>query len=260
MLYAVIGGTGLQALAGEGAEKRIVETPYGDVVVSLADVAGQEVAFLHRHGPEAKTPPHKINYRGNIFALHSLGVKRVLAAASVGSLNERLQPGDFVVLTQFIDFTKSRASTFFDDPDKPLVHVGMDEPYCPNLRGDLVHAGLSLGERLHAAGTYVCAEGPRFETPAEITMFRQLGADVVGMTGVPEAVLAREANLCYAAVTIVANWAAGLSRDPVSQEMVTAAMAEHEPVVRSLLTDAIQRGAARTEECKCQRTVSAELR
>lgn len=258
MLYAVIGGTGLQALAGERAQPRIVDTRYGQAHVSVADVAGQEVAFLHRHGPHANIPPHRINYRANILALRSLGVRRILAVASVGSLNERLQPGDLVVLTQFIDFTKSRASTFFDDPDKPLVHVSMDEPYCPNLRADLLQAGSRLGDRLHAAGTYVCAEGPRFETPAEITMFRQLGGDVVGMTGVPEAVLAREANLCYAAVAVIANWAAGLSREPVSHDAVTEAMVAHEPVVRSLLADAIQRGSARTEECRCQRTVSAE--
>ena len=259
MLYAVIGGTGLQALAGDRAERRFVRTRYGDVHLSVADVAGQEVAFLHRHGTEAKTPPHKVNYRANICALRSLGVKRILAAASVGSLNERLQPGDFVILTQFLDFTKSRASTFFDEPDQPLVHISMDEPYCPDLRGELAQAGKSLGERLHVAGTYVCAEGPRFETPAEITMFRQLGGDVVGMTGVPEVVLAREANLCYALVAIVANWAAGLSREPLSQDAVTQAMVGYEPLVRSLLVAAIERGSARTEECRCQRTVSAEL-
>jgi len=250
--YGVIAGTGLVDLLEPAGGVESLQTPYGEVPVILGTLGGEEVAFVNRHGPRGFLPPHLVNHRGNLFAFRSLGVERVLAAASVGSLNERLQPGDFVLVNQFLDFTKSRALTFYDSTDRPPVHVDVSDPYCPELRGDLALAGLPLGDRLHAAGTYVCAEGPRFETPAEISMFRRLGADVVGMTGVPEVVLAREAGICYACVAIVTNWAAGIAAERLDARAVTEAMTHHVRAVRDLFAAAVARGAERPGPCVCQ--------
>jgi 5'-methylthioadenosine phosphorylase len=256
--YGVIAGTGLLDLLGTAGNSQVVRTPYGDVTVTLGTLGGEEVAFLNRHGPKGFVPAHLVNYRGNLFALRTLGVQRVLATASVGSLNERLQPGDFVLVNQFLDFTKSRPLTFYDPAERPPVHVDVSEPYCPGLRGDLARAGFPLGDRLHAAATYICAEGPRFETPAEITMFRRLGADVVGMTGVPEVVLAREASLCYACVAVVTNWAAGISAERLEAQAVVEAMSHHAQTLRDLFAEAIKRGADRAGPCICQSLGGAE--
>lgn len=228
MRFAVIGGTGFyDFLTGEVTHHE-VSTRYGAVQVDAGDVSGAEVYFLPRHGPEHSLPPHRVNYRANIAALQQLGVRNVLASAAVGSMAETLPPGSLALLTQFLDFTRCRAATFFDG-DEGVVHTDMGSPYCPHLGGELRAAAAALGERLSPDTTYVCAEGPRFETPAEIRMFRQLGGDVVGMTSVPEVVLAREAGLCYASVAIVTNWAAGIAPEPLRHEEVSSFMSEQAP-------------------------------
>lgn len=251
MLFAIIGGTGFYRIEEETtAEKITVNTPYGPVQVARARVGETEVAFLARHGFEHSVPPHRINYRANMAALRELEVVNILASAAVGSMSDRLPPGSLALLTQFLDFTRSRPATFFDGEGGKVVHVDVTEPYCPHLRGELLSAATEVHERLHPEATYVCAEGPRFETPAEITMFRQLGGEVVGMTNVPEVVLAREAGMCYAAVAIVTNWAAGVSKEPVRHEDVSAFMDQQTPRVRALFSRAI---ANHTEtECSCR--------
>jgi 5'-methylthioadenosine phosphorylase len=251
MLFGIIGGTGLYQMADEGRGERLtVETDYGAVQVEHLRLGEAEVAFLARHGFDHGVPPHRVNYRGNIAALKRLGVTNILASAAVGSMTDHLPPGSFAALTQFLDFTRGRHSTFFDGDDGKVVHVDVTEPYCLHLRGELLAAADALNDSLHPDATYVCAEGPRFETPAEIRMFRQLGGEVVGMTGVPEVALAREAGMCYAAVAIVTNWAAGVSKNPIGHREVSSFMDQQAARLRTLFTRTIAHHAE--TECACR--------
>jgi len=230
---AVIGGTGVYDPAlFEEATAREVSTPYGVVTVQVGRFRHREVAFLNRHGAGHAVPPHRVNYRANVAALKALGVRAILATAAVGSLNVNMAPGHFVFVDQFLDFTRSRPQTFYDDR---VVHLDLTEPYCPELRRVLWEKAQELGLPAHPRGTYVCTEGPRFETPAEIRMFRHMGADVVGMTGVPEVVLAREAEICYAAIAVVANYAAGVTPARLSHPEVVAAMEGYGVDLRRLI-------------------------
>lgn len=254
-MLAVIGGTGVYdpAMLEDAREER-VDTPYGAVTVTVGRLASaadaRRVAFLARHGAGHATPPHRVNYRANVWALRELGVRRVLATAAVGSLREDLEPGRFVLVDQFLDFTKSRPATFYDGEGRGVVHVDVSEPYCPHLRAILASACGDLGIPHAAGGTYVCTEGPRFETPAEIRMFARLGGDVVGMTGVPEVVLARELSLCYATVAMVTNYAAGISPRPLTHSEVVEVVNANAARLRALFLRAL---AAIPEEraCRC---------
>ncbi|MCQ8898410.1 MAG: S-methyl-5'-thioadenosine phosphorylase, partial [Hadesarchaea archaeon] len=219
----IIGGTGLYRLAVSGGW-RGVRTPYGRVEVLVGGFGPGRVAFLPRHGRKHEHPPHLVNYRANLWALRSLGVERVLAVSACGSLNPRMRPGELVLLDQFLDFTRSRPATFYTGGRKRVVHVDLTEPYCPELRRILLEAAKEEGVRLHPRGTYVCTEGPRFETAAEIRAFRRLGGDLVGMTNVPECVLARELEMCYAAVGLVTNFAAGLAGTKLTHTEVAERM------------------------------------
>ncbi len=234
---AIIGGTGVydpQILSGVREER--ITTPYGPAKVVVGSYRGREIAFMARHGADHSVPPHLVNYRGNIACLKELGVKNIFATAAVGSLNKDMKPGQYVFVDQFLDFTKGRPSTFVEEG---VVHLDMTEPYCPGLRGILAGAAEKLGLEFHRGGTYVCTEGPRFETMAEIKMFRQLGGDLVGMTSVPEVVLAREAGICYAAIAMVTNFAAGISAGKLSHQEVVDMMAENAEKLRSLIMQAI---------------------
>lgn len=234
MEFGIIGGTGFYRAGQEGVESVELETAYGEVELQRTPFGAAEVVFLPRHGREHAVPPHRVNYRANMAALKKLAVKNVLSTAAVGSMSEQMPPGSLVALSQVLDFTRGRPSTFFDGADGKVVHVDMTEPYCPRLREELVAGAEVLGERFLPEGTYVCAEGPRFETAAEIRMFAAMGGDVVGMTGMPEAALAREAGMCYAAVAVVANWAAGVTAEPLSHGDVSAFVEEQMPRVRAL--------------------------
>ena len=192
MKFGIIGGTGFYELGGEPL---MVETSYGPVRVNRTELGGEEVAFVPRHGAGHSVPPHRVNYRGNLDALRYLGIRNVLATAAVGSMSEKLPPGSLAILTHFLDFTRGRPSTFFDGQDGRVMHVDMSDPYCSHLRGELQKAADAHRHLLCPEAVYVCAEGPRFETPAEIRMYRDLGGDLVGMTNVPEVVLAREAGI-----------------------------------------------------------------
>lgn len=251
MEYAIIGGTGVydpKLLDDVGSQK--VETPYGPIEVQVGTYKGAQVAFLPRHGRGHSIPPHKINYRANIWGLKALGVRRILATNAVGSINLEMKPGDFVIIDQFLDFTKSRALTFFEGGDQGVVHTDVTEPYCPQLRSALIDVGKELGLSLHPKGTYVCCEGPRFETAAEIRAFRILGGDVAGMTGVPEVVLAREAGICYATMAMVTNLGAGISDQPLTHEEVVEIMAANTERVRTLALETIAR-LPREQTCRC---------
>jgi 5'-methylthioadenosine phosphorylase len=233
---AVIGGTGMyQADMLDDTAWREIRTPYGTADVLTGTLKGRPVAFLTRHGKEHSVPPHLINYRANIMALKQLGVKRIIATAAVGSLNEKMKPLDFVLADQFLDFTKNRRNTFFEGGDQGVVHLDVTNPYCGQARVFIEAQAQALGLPVHQGGCYVCTEGPRFETPAEIRMFKQLGGDLVGMTSVPEVLLAKEAGICYATVCMVTNFAAGISPDPLSHEEVIEAMAELNENVSKLI-------------------------
>ncbi len=205
---AVIGGTGLEEFFPDELETR-VGTPYGpSAPIFMSRRGSKDIVFMKRHGYRHSVPPHKINYRANICALHSLGVERILASNAVGAIDPGFSVRDFVVPSDFVDFTRSRISTFYDEA--PVTHVDVSDAYCPELREALIKAAGSCGSAVQDHGTYVCTEGPRYESPAEIRMFQMLGCSVVGMTGLPEAILARELGVCYASLCYVTNMAAGI--------------------------------------------------
>lgn len=239
---AVIGGTGVydSSMLTDTRDEKVV-TPYGDVSLKIGSYGGKYVAFMNRHGEKHAVPPHLVNYRANIDALKRLGVKSILATAAVGSLNPSMRPGHLSFVDQFLDFTKSRQYTFFDGGAAGVVHADMTNPYCSGLREMLSRAAQSLGLTSHPAGVYVCCEGPRFETAAEIKMYRQLGGDLVGMTGVPEVQLAREAEMCYAAVAVATNYAAGISPARLTHREVMAMMNQGSENIRKLLMQTIDR-------------------
>lgn len=238
---AIIGGTGVYDPAIlEGVKDEVVATDYGNVPVKIGSYKGREVAFMARHGAGHSIPPHRINYRANMKALARLGVKSILATSAVGSVNRLMKPGDFVLLDQFIDFTKGRTYTFFEGGPEGVTHVDYTEPYCEELRGYVIQAAQEIGQEVHPRGVYVCTEGPRFETPAEIRMFDRLGGDLVGMTQVPEVVLAREVEICYAAIAMVTNFAAGISPTPLTHGEVVEIMAKNGERLKKLLMRAIE--------------------
>ncbi|MBC9783369.1 S-methyl-5'-thioadenosine phosphorylase [Heliobacillus mobilis] len=222
---AIIGGTGVYDPSMLAEPRQVnVQTPYGNVSLRLGKYAGKDVAFLNRHEEGHSVPPHLVNYRANILALKRIGVRQIIATAAVGSLNENMGPNQLVIIDQFLDFTKVRPSTFFDGGQNGVIHTDLTYPYCPRLRKVLLQAAADKNLNAHDGGVYVCTEGPRFETPAEIRMYKQLGGDLVGMTSVPEAVLAREAEMCYATVCMVTNFGAGISPEVLTHMEVLDAM------------------------------------
>lgn len=206
----IIGGTGVER-PDYGSGERIIETPYGRVRVWIGSDDANEVVFLSRHGVEHDIPPHRVNYRANIDALRRLDVDRVLATFAVGGIADDIPPGAAVAVDQLIDMTHGREFTFFDGGARGLRHTPFTEPFCPSLRQGMLDRAAHHGVAIRPAGTYLCTNGPRFETAAEIRMYRQWGADVVGMTAMPEAALARELGIHYAGIAISVNWAAGIN-------------------------------------------------
>ncbi|MDO8885376.1 S-methyl-5'-thioadenosine phosphorylase [Candidatus Oleimmundimicrobium sp.] len=246
----IIGGSGIyevKELQKKKEEK--IKTPYGEILVSHAKWGDSDLFFLPRHGKNHKIPPHKVNYRGNIYALKLCGVDRILSTSASGSLNKKIKPGEVVFINQFIDFTKSRPSTFFDEGD--VFHVDMSEPYCPELHNLFIKVASELDMKFHPEGTYLCTEGPRFETPAEIKAFKIMGADVVGMTNVPEVILSREAEICYASVAVVTNMAAGIEQNKLTSDEVSQAMQEMSQSVIELILKVIKEIPAR-RNCACR--------
>lgn len=256
---AIIGGTGVyDPKVLEDVHQMEVETRYGVARLTRGILQGHEVVFLARHGTKHDTPPHKVNYRANIAALVKLGVTRVVATAAVGSLNMAMPPGTMVLLAQFLDYTRCREATFFDGGQAGVVHTDFTEPYCPDLNRTLMAAAEGSGLELLTGATYVATEGPRFETPAEIKMFKLLGADLVGMTNVPEVVLAREAGLCYSTIALSTNFAAGISPTVLTHHEVLDVMAENVEKVRRLLMATIPNLVER-RGCSCRKLGSQIL-
>ena len=237
MKFAIIGGTGVtDSSFVENLQSVNVDTPFGSVEVMKAERGANEVIFLERHTKGHKLTPSQVNYKGNIYALKKLGVDFVVATTAVGGV-QNCKVGDFVILDQFIDFTKNRELTYFGEKGSGVVHMDMTEPYCSTLRRALSESMERCGAKYVNKGTYVCTEGPRFETPAEIKMIKIIGGDVVGMTNVPEVVLAREMGLHYATISLVTNYAAGISETALSHKEVLDCMDEMAGALRSVLLD-----------------------
>ena len=249
---AVIGGTGVyRPDMLEELRPLRVDTQYGSVELLRGLCQGRPVAFLTRHGKGHSVPPHRINYRANLMALKKLGVTQIIATAAVGSLNSEMKPLEFVLPDQFLDFTKSRQTTFYDGEDTGVAHLDVTNPYCARLRALIQARAGELGMGLHNGGCYVCTEGPRFETPAEIRMFKKLGGDLVGMTSVPEVLLAREAGICYASIAMVTNFAAGISPNPLSHQEVLEAMEQLSGNISRLIM-ALLTALPEPETCACR--------
>jgi 5'-methylthioadenosine phosphorylase len=226
----VIGGSGLYQMDGlADVEEVSVQTPFGPPsdAIALGRLGEMPVAFLPRHGRGHRLSPTEVPSRANLHALKSLGVEWVISVSAVGSLREDFAPLDLVIPDQLFDRTRSRPNTFFEGG--VVVHVSFADPFCPHLSGLLRAAGAGLGDvRLHRGGTYVCIEGPQFSTRAESRIYRQLGCDVIGMTALPEAKLAREAELCYATVACVTDYDVWHeTEEPVTVEMVVANLAKN---------------------------------
>ncbi len=224
-LLAIIGGSGFQRLPGlQVSEAKSLDTPFGAISAPLVHgrLAGHPVLFLPRHGEGHRLPPHRINYRANLWALRAGGARRVLGLAAVGGITAGFGPRAFAVPDQLIDYTHGRAQSFHDDDAVAVTHLDFTEPYCPELRIDLLRACAAAGVAAAAHATYGVTQGPRLETAAEIARMERDGCDLVGMTGMPEAVLARELGLCYASLAFVVNWAAGKGEGPISMTEIEA--------------------------------------
>jgi 5'-methylthioadenosine phosphorylase len=234
----VILGSGLDSLYRDSiASEFDVNTKYG--TVTCADLNNSaETILLYRHGKNHKLPPHLVNYRANIQSAKNLGVDFILATAAVGAIIPTLSIGTFVVPDQFLDFTRSRAVTFFDEKAETFSHTDMTSPYSEIVRSALIENLKSRGYKFRARGTYVCTQGPRYETKAEIRMFRMMGGDIVGMTGVPEVVLANEIGIPYGSLAYVTNRAAGM-QPKIDQGEVQASMLEASKKFESVITAVI---------------------
>ncbi|MEM0145163.1 MAG: S-methyl-5'-thioadenosine phosphorylase, partial [Thermoplasmata archaeon] len=222
---AIIGGSGIGEIF-EVENEINIHTPYGlpSDNISIGKISGVKVAFLPRHGKGHKIPPHKINYRANIYSLKEIGVKKIIGVSAVGSLRENLKPGDLAIVSQFIDFTKKREYTFYDGPK--VVHISMANPFSSEINDILSKNAKNLGYRVHENVTYICIEGPRFSTKAESMMFRNF-ADIIGMTLVPEINLARELGLCYSTLATITDYDVWAEK-PVTAEEVVKIMKENE--------------------------------
>lgn len=233
----IIAGTGFYALdALQEVQEQQVGTAYGTAQLTRGRWHGLPVAFLTRHGAGHSVPPHLVNYRANIAALRDIGVGDVIAVNVVGGIDPTLSPGDLVLLDDFLDFTKNRPTTLFDGSGpEGVVHVDVTDTYHPALRAELLAAATGVGVMIRDGGVYACFEGPRFESPAEIRMAGLLGGHVAGMTGIPEATLAVEAGIRYAAVSLVVNPAAGLSTEPITMEEVDRVLRDSSQRVVRLL-------------------------
>jgi 5'-methylthioadenosine phosphorylase len=245
----IIGGTGLyDPKLLKNVQELTVDTPYGKPSdsITVGELAGKCVAFLPRHGKKHTIRPTDINVRANISALKKLGVKRILAPSTVGSLKEEYHPGEIVFCDQFIDRTTRREQSFYTE--NKVCHISVAEPMCPELRQNLIAVAKNMSVKMHETGTYVCIEGPRFSTKAESKMYRQWGADVVGMTLVPECVLAREAEICYASISTVTDYDVWKDH-PVCVDDVVKIMKSNIENVKRIIAETL---AKLPNECVCK--------
>ena len=239
---AIIGGTGLTSIKDLNiTKKEVVQSPFGapSGILQTGELFGTEVLFLPRHGVSHTIPPHKINYRANLWVLKEAGVDTIIAVNAVGGIHADLKAGQLVIPNQLIDYTTSRTNTFFGDGLKEVVHIDFTEPYCESLRGKIVSCCKEQSLDFMADGTYAVTEGPRLETAQEINRLERDGCDIVGMTGMPEAALARELDICYACISVVANKAAGRGEEEITMEIINKNLGEGIATVRNVLAKVI---------------------
>lgn len=240
----VFGGSGFYSFVEDVKEVKI-DTPYGPPSdkIALAEISGRKVAFLPRHGKDHTIPPHKINYRANLWAMKSLGVKAIMAPTAVGSLQKNIKRGDFVVVDQFVDRTRGRIDTFYDGP--VVTHISTADPYCPVLRELAIKIGKEQGVTVHETGTVVVIQGPRFSTKSESRWFTQSGWDVINMTQYPEVTLARELEIHYVNIALITDYDAGLEGEPgiepVTADDVVRVMNSNNERVKKLILSMIEK-------------------
>jgi len=233
----IFGGTGIYDSGLLKESKEITfETPFGKTSdsITVGIFKGKKVAFMPRHGKKHTIPPHLINFRANIWAFKEMGIKRIIAPSAVGSLQESLKPGDLVLPSQFIDFTKSRKTTFFEG--EKVIHISVADPFCPELQNAIEKTTDNLHLKIHKDCTYVCIEGPRFSTRAESKFYKNvIGADIIGMTLVPECQLAREAQICYVSISTVTDYDVWAEK-PVTAKEVMETLSKNVETTKKILT------------------------
>ncbi|MBI3039161.1 S-methyl-5'-thioadenosine phosphorylase [bacterium] len=256
----VFGGSGFYSFGGVAKEVRI-NTPYGPPsdAISIGEIEGTRVAFLPRHGNKHTLPPHKVNYRANVWAMHSLGVTRIISPAACGSLQTNIKPGDFVISDQFVDRTSGRSDTFCDGPS--VMHISTANPYCQELRSIAVDVAREHGITVHDGGTVVVIQGPRFSTKAESKWFSQMGWHVVNMTQYPEAVLAAELGICFVNLALVTDYDAGLMGNvqEVTASEVMAVFNRNSQNLKSLIGPLIRNIPRERIHCRCLEKVSQAI-
>ena len=250
----IFGGTGIyDSGLLKNAQEIQVDTPFGKPSdnITIGDFKGRKIAFLPRHGKKHTIPPHLINYRANIWAFKELGITRIIAPSAVGSLKEELEPSHFVLPTQFLDFTKSRKGSFSEEGR--VIHISVADPFCPELQSSIIDTTQSQGFDIQKNCTYVCIEGPRFSTKAESKFFKSTGADIIGMTLVPECQLAREAQMCYASISTVTDYDVWAEK-PVTAKEVLETLSKNVEKTKIILTKLIEK-IPKTRSCNCARAL-----
>jgi len=250
----IFGGTGIyDSGILENAQEVTIDTPFGKPSdsITVGIFKGRKIAFLPRHGKKHAIPPHLINYKANIWAFKELGITRIIAPSAVGSLKEVIEPGHFALPTQFLDFTKSRNGSFSENGR--VIHISVADPFCPELQSSILKVAKEQNFHIHKDCTYVCIEGPRFSTKAESKFYRTTGADIIGMTLVPECQLARESQMCYASISTVTDYDVWAEK-PVTAKEVLETLSKNVERTKKILTDLISQ-IPKTRSCLCAKAL-----
>ena len=251
----IFGGTGIyDSGLLENPQEIDMDTPYGKPSdkITVGIFNGRKIAFLPRHGKKHTIPPHMINFKANIWAFKELGITRIIAPSAVGSLKEELEPGHFALPTQFLDFTKSREGSFSEEGK--VIHISVADPFCPELQSSILQVTEKQGLEIHKDCTYVCIEGPRFSTKAESKFYKTTGADIIGMTLVPECQLAREAQMCYASISTITDYDVWAEK-PVTAKEVIETLSKNVDKTKKILTELIDK-IPKTRSCSCEKALA----
>ena len=255
----IFGGTGIyDSGLLQDSKEIIIDTPYGKTsdVITIGEFDGKKIAFMPRHGKKHSIPPHMINYCANIWAFKELGITRIIAPSAVGSLKEKIKPGHFVLPSQFIDFTKSRKNSF--SKDGKVIHISVADPFCPELQKIISDVTENQNITMHNDCTYVCIDGPRFSTKAESKFYKSIGADIIGMTLVPECQLAREAQMCYVSISTVTDYDVWAEK-PVTAKEVMDTLSKNVEITKKLLVELIKKmpeNFTSNRTCSCEKALS----
>jgi len=250
----IIGGTGIyDSDLLKNTQEVNIDTPYGKPsdTITVGIFKGRKIAFLPRHGKKHTIPPHMINFKANIWAFKELGITRIIAPSAVGSLKEELEPGHFALPSQFLDFTKSRDGSFSEEGR--VIHISVADPFCPELQLSILQVTAKQNLKMHKNCTYVCIEGPRFSTKAESKLYRSTGADIIGMTLVPECQLAREAQICYASISTITDYDVWAEK-PVTAKEVLETLSKNVEKTKIVLTELIDK-IPKTRSCSCDKAL-----